>query len=77
MGLGHAERALLHRPGEPITINAPQVESMQVRQMNNVVDAILDRLGIYRPGGEDVSGHKALDLLLGQDLTIYLHEPEP
>jgi hypothetical protein len=45
--------------------------------MNNVVDAILDRLGIYRPGGEDVSGHKALDLLLGQDLTIYLHEPEP
>jgi hypothetical protein len=39
MGLGHAERAFLHRPGEPITLNAPQVESMQVRQMNNVVDA--------------------------------------
>jgi hypothetical protein len=63
MGLGHAERAFLHRPGELITLNAPQVESMQVRQMNNAVDAVLDRLGIYRPGG-DVSGHEALDLLL-------------
>src|SRR5438105_3918462 len=48
---------------------------MQVQQMNNVADAILDRLGIYRPGGEDVSGHEALDLL-GPDPTMNLHEPE-
>jgi hypothetical protein len=77
MGLGHAERAFLHRPGEPITLNAPKVESMQVRQMNNVVDAVLNRLGIHRPGSEDVSGYEALNLLLGPDPTIDLHEPEP
>ena len=44
--------------------------------MDNVVDAVLDRLNIYRPGGEDLSAHKALDLLLGPDPTIGLHEPE-
>jgi hypothetical protein len=33
-------------------------------------------LGIYRPGSEDVSGHEALDFLLGPDPTIDLHEPE-
>lgn len=49
---------------------------MQVRQMSNVVGAILDRLGIHRPRGEDVSWHEALDLLLGPDPTIDLHEPE-
>jgi hypothetical protein len=44
--------------------------------MNNVVDAVLDRLSIYRPGSEDGSRHKALDLLLSPDPTIDLHEPE-
>jgi hypothetical protein len=41
-GLGQAASAFLHCLVEPITLNAPQVESMQVRQMNNVVDAVLD-----------------------------------
>jgi hypothetical protein len=50
---------------------------MQVRQMNDIVDAVLDHLGIYRPGGEDVSGHEALHLLLGPDPKIELHESEP
>jgi hypothetical protein len=45
--------------------------------MNDIVDAVLDRLGIYQPGGKDVSGHKALHLFLGPDLTIELHKPEP
>ena len=76
MGLGRAERAFLHRPGESITLDAPQVEIMQVRQINNVVDAVLNRLDIYRPDGEDVSGHEALDILLDPDSTIHLHEPE-
>jgi hypothetical protein len=57
MGLRHAALALLHRSSEPITLGTLQVESMQVRQMNNVVGTILDRLGIHRPGSEDVSGH--------------------
>jgi hypothetical protein len=44
--------------------------------MNNVVSTILDRLGIHRPGGENVSGHKAYDLLLSPDLVVELYKPE-
>lgn len=76
MGLGHATRAFLHRPGEPIATDALRVKSMQVRQMKNIVDAVLDRSVIHRPDGKDVSGHEARDGLLGLDPTIHLHEPE-
>jgi hypothetical protein len=32
--------------------------------MNNVVSTILDRLVIYRPRGEEVSGYEAYNLLI-------------
>jgi hypothetical protein len=64
MAHGHAAWALLHFPSEPITLNMLQVESMQVRQMNNAISAVLNRLDIHRPGGKDVSWHEALDFLL-------------
>jgi hypothetical protein len=76
MGLRHAALALLFHSSKPVTLNTLQVESMQVRQINNVVGTILDNLGIYWPEGEDVSGHKAYDLLLNPDPTINLHKPE-
>jgi hypothetical protein len=47
---------------------------MQSRHMNNVIDAVLGRFGIYRPGGEDNSGHEALHVLLCLDPTIGLLE---
>ena len=76
MGLGHAACAFLHHLGKPITLNTPQVDSMQFGQIDNVVDAVLGRLVIHRPSGEDTSGHKALNVLLGPDPTVDLHEPK-
>jgi len=76
MGLRHAALALLFRPSEPITLNTLQVKSMQVRQMKNVVSTILDRLSIHRPGGEDVSGHEAYNLLLSPDPAVKLYKSE-
>ena len=49
---------------------------MQIRQVDNVVNAILDRLGIYRSGGEEVGVREVLDFVLGPNPTV-LREPEP
>ena len=58
IGLGHAACALLHRPSEPITLNLPQVESMQIRQMNNVVGAILNCLASVGREAKTLAGMK-------------------
>ena len=48
MSFRHAARTFLHRFNKPIIFNASQVKSMQVRQTNNVVNAVLDRFNVYR-----------------------------
>jgi len=68
-------RALLYRHVEPVTLHAPQVESMHARLMNNVASKVLNHLGIYQPGGKDVSRHEVPYLLLSSDPTMDLHEP--
>lgn len=56
---------------QPVTLSAFQAESMQVRQMNIAVDAILDHLIIRQTGG-----HKFPGPFPGPDPTIDLQEPE-
>ena len=66
--------AFLYRQSELITRNTPQVESMQVPQMNNVVGATLDRRHPLAEG-EDVSWHEAPNIL-GPDPTTNFYGPE-
>ena len=44
--------------------------------MNNVVDAVFDRLDIYRSNEEHVNKHKTLYLLFDSNSTMNLHEIE-
>lgn len=49
---------------------------MQVRQMDNVVNTVLENLSVDRPVGKDVGSYETLNLLLGPDPAMDPHEPE-
>src|SRR5258705_7013515 len=74
-GQSQASPCYPYHISEPFILKAPQVEIMQIRQINNIVDAVLDSFGIHWLGGEDVSRHEALHLHLSPDPTIGLYKP--
>ena len=76
-GFYDAARALSHGLGHPPVGDAPGVDGMERRQVDDVVGAVLEGLGVQRAAGEDVVVHLGLHRPLGFGPATLLVERQP